>query len=381
MSITSKVFCRIILQHITTAVDKLLRQEQAGFRKGKSFIGDIFVLCQILEQSHEWNSSLYVVDFKKVFHSLHRPSQWKILQHHGIPQKLVNIIQALYKNFECRVIRNKRLTEPFRVDTGVKQGCIQSLVLFSMAMDWLMQTVTQGRCLSIQWTIMTDPEYLDYADKIGLLSSKHQDTQQKAERLSKTVSTIGLKVSTKKTQIRMKNTRVNDPVMIDGKHLEDGEEFTYLGTSDCNQEINTRISKAKQAFAMLRPVRRATNLSDHTNIKIFGSIVLSILLYGGECRETTVTIQQKLEVFQTKCLRRIVKIYWLNTISNEELRNRRGMDTLEEIIQTRLWRWLGHALALGTCPPTPSPEQPSDGHLRARERGDDQKRHDDEPCR
>ena len=29
------------------------------------------------------------------------------------------------------------------------------------------------------------------------------------------------------------------------------------------------------------------------------------------------------------------------------------------------------------CPPTPSPEQPSDGHLRARERGDDQKRQGD----
>ena len=66
-----------------------------------------------------------------------------------------------------------------------------------------------------------------------------------------------------KTKVLRKNTRVNDPVMIDGKHIEYIEEFTYLATevaaiSDCNQEINTRISKANQTFTMMKPVWRAT---------------------------------------------------------------------------------------------------------------------------
>ena len=47
-TITSKVFCRIILQHIITAVDKLLRQEQASLRKAKSCIDHIFVLVRSL---------------------------------------------------------------------------------------------------------------------------------------------------------------------------------------------------------------------------------------------------------------------------------------------------------------------------------------------
>ena len=76
LSITSNVFCSIILQRITTAVDKLLRQEQAGIRNGKLCFDHIFVLCHILEQSNEWISSLYAVfmDLEKVFDSLHRPS-------------------------------------------------------------------------------------------------------------------------------------------------------------------------------------------------------------------------------------------------------------------------------------------------------------------
>ena len=82
----------------------------------------------------------------------------------------------------------------------------------------------------------------------------------------------------------------------------------------------TRISKANQAFAMLRPIWRSTGLSIHTKIRIFKSNILSVLLYGSECWKSTTSIERKLEVFQNKCLRCILKIYWPNTISNEELR-------------------------------------------------------------
>ena len=67
-------------------------------------------------------------------------------------------------------------------------------------------------------------------------------------------------------------------------------------TSECHQDINTRIRKANQAFAMLKPVWRTTNLSVQTNLKIFRSNVLYALLYGAECWKTTVTILQKLGV-------------------------------------------------------------------------------------
>ena len=115
------------------------------------------------------------VDFLKAFDSLHRDSLWKILIHYGIPAKIVNIIQSLYQNFECRVIHNGVLTDTFKVNTGVKQGCILSPLLFSLAIDWVMRHVTQERRRGIQWSLTSMLEDLDYADDLGLLSSKYQD--------------------------------------------------------------------------------------------------------------------------------------------------------------------------------------------------------------
>ena len=107
---------------------------------------------QILEQSQEWNSPLYAVfvDFEKTFDSLHRESLWKILRNYGIPQKLVKVIQFPNENFECRVIHNNLLTEPFWVKTGVKQGCSLSPTLFTLTMDWQLKQTTQGKRQGIQ---------------------------------------------------------------------------------------------------------------------------------------------------------------------------------------------------------------------------------------
>ena len=86
----------------------------------------------IIELSIEWNSALYVnfIDFEKAFDSVDRDMLWKILRHHGIPEKLINIIICQYKGSRCRVIHGGGLTEAFEVKTGTRQGCMLSPFLF-----------------------------------------------------------------------------------------------------------------------------------------------------------------------------------------------------------------------------------------------------------
>ena len=59
---------------------------------------------------------------------------------------------------------------------------------------------------------------------------------------------------------------------------------------------------------------------------------------------TTESDITKLSVFHTKNLRRILQIFWHDTISNQQLLARCNQDSMETIIMRRRWRWIGHVM-------------------------------------
>ena len=49
LSIPSKVFCKVLLGRIDEAIDSRLREEQAGFRRGRGWVDQIFALGNTIE--------------------------------------------------------------------------------------------------------------------------------------------------------------------------------------------------------------------------------------------------------------------------------------------------------------------------------------------
>ncbi|VDP50304.1 unnamed protein product [Schistosoma margrebowiei] len=110
----------------------------------RSCTDQIATLRIIVEQSIEWNSSLYInfIDYKKAFDSVHRTTLWKLLRHYGVPEKIVNIIQSSYDGLHCKIVHGVQLTKSFEIKTGVRQGCPLSPFLFLLVIDWIMKTPT-----------------------------------------------------------------------------------------------------------------------------------------------------------------------------------------------------------------------------------------------
>ena len=87
LSIPGKVFIRVILKRTKTALDKKLRDEQEAFQQDRSCADHIATMRIIIEQSLEWQSSLYSVfgDFQKAVDIIDRETMWKLMQHYGFP--------------------------------------------------------------------------------------------------------------------------------------------------------------------------------------------------------------------------------------------------------------------------------------------------------
>jgi hypothetical protein len=101
----------------------------------------------ILEQNHKWNSALYAtfVDSEKAFDSLKRRYLWKVLQQYGIPEKILNLIKEMYRNYECKVTHEGKVIEAFQVCSGVRQERVLSPTLFVLVLDDIMRTVIADR--------------------------------------------------------------------------------------------------------------------------------------------------------------------------------------------------------------------------------------------
>ena len=109
-------------------------------------------------------------------------------------------------------------------------------------------------------------------------------------------------------------------------------------------DVNARIAKAYAAFHKLGRTFRSSNISKKTKIRIFKACVKPVLLYGSETWKTTEAVSRKLQVFVNSCLRKILKIFWPNTISNEQLWLLTESKPIAQDILERKWRWIGHTL-------------------------------------
>ena len=134
----------------------------------------------------------------------------------------------------------------------------------------------------------------------------------------------GLKVNIGKTKSMRINNKNNTALKINDEELEDVEHFQYPDsiinrTGGTEQDVKARIKKAQYAYVTLFNVWRSKNIKPKTKLRIFNSNVKSILLYGSETWAITESIRKKLQTFVNRCLRRILRIYWPNVISNREL--------------------------------------------------------------
>lgn len=346
----SKIISIIIQKRISSVLEPTIRNEQAGFRPGRSCVDHINSLRIIAEQSAEWQAPIHLVfvDFKQAFDSLDRDMMWKILSSRGVSQKLLNIIRGLYNDAKCRVLHRGKIGDEFKVRSGVKQGCILSPLLFVIILDWVMMK-TNEVSNGIQWNLLNRLDDLDFADDICLLTHTKADMKEKLRRLVKYAGQVGLTINVNKTKHMRLGPATNCVFSVNDQQIDETESFQYLGsyiTKDggADTDVANRIHKARQAYGMLNNVWRATQISRNLKLRIFRTNCLSVLLYGCETWKVTDSIVSKLQVFVNRCLRRILKIFWPNVISNEELWRRTNMEKISQIITRRKWNWIGHTL-------------------------------------
>ena len=159
----------------------------------------------------------------------------------------------------------------------------------------------------------------------------------------------GLKINVEKTKTMIIGKQHKElKVTLDGRILEQVTKFVYLGgliTEDgkCTEDIKRRIGLACAVFGTLGKMWRTKSISIKTKMKLYGTLVVPVLLYGSECWCLRREDERRLLVAEMGWLRRIKGRSRRERIRNEKTREELGAEeTIVEKIRKRRLRWFGH---------------------------------------
>ncbi|KAK2193511.1 hypothetical protein NP493_12g11018 [Ridgeia piscesae] len=80
--------------------------------------------------------------------------------------------------------------------------------------------------------------------------------------------------------------------------------------------------------------------------KIYHAIVLSTILYGAETWTVYRRQMKKLHAFMMRHLLSIMRIIWMDKVTNKEILERTGLPSVEDLLIRMNLRWTGHLVRM-----------------------------------
>jgi hypothetical protein len=144
-------------------------------------------------------------------------------------------------------------------------------------------------------------------------------------------------------------------LLVTGGFYTFTKQFKYLGSIiswdlKADADIAARLRSATGAFAQLKNVLtdKCTALKERAHI--YSTIVVCILLFGGENWAVREDLLKKLENFHNQCLRYMCHVtkkrQWKKKITTKSLNSRAGVTGIREMLAIKQLRWFGHIVRM-----------------------------------
>ena len=116
------IMLKIILNKLKPQAEKIIAEEQAGFRAGRSTTEQIFNLRILCEKYLQHQQGLYhvVIDFRTAFHRVWHAALLATMKKYNISTNLIQDIKNLYNKATSADLFNSSVGDWFRTTVGVR---------------------------------------------------------------------------------------------------------------------------------------------------------------------------------------------------------------------------------------------------------------------
>ena len=231
------------------------------------------------------------VDFKKAFDTVPRHILFQKLIMYEITGKFYNSIKNMYiQDFAC-INTGASLTEKFRINQGVKQGCILSPLLFNIFISDLTKHLDKGGSNPVKIDETKFLNSLIWADDLLLLSESEKGLNKMLANLKDYTKSNLIRVNLEKTNYMIFNKGgrlMRRKFMFGDEKVEMATEYKYLGflltpSFSLSRALADLRDRSLKAYGALK-----TRMGDifRKNIAItlhlFRTLIKPILLYASD---------------------------------------------------------------------------------------------------
>ena len=130
---------------------------------------------------------------------------------------------------------------------------------------------------------------------------------------------VGLKLNIQKTKIM-----ASGPItswQIDGETVETVADFIFLGskiTADgtCSHEIKRRLLLGRKVMTNLESILKSRDIPSPTKVHLVKAMGFPVVMYGCESWTIKKAECQRIDAFELRCWRRLLRVPWTATRSN-----------------------------------------------------------------
>ena len=146
----------MLVKRMTVVTDEVIHKLQTGGLPHRQIQDSVFLIHLLINlyKENNWSGYIGALDNYKAFDKLIRSFLWIVIEEMGFDQWTIQAIKNMYQDTSARIIINGFLSAPFSIESGVKQGCPLSPLLFAIAMEPLARS------------ILDDPMYIGFGFRI-----------------------------------------------------------------------------------------------------------------------------------------------------------------------------------------------------------------------
>lgn len=212
-----KIMERMVNKRLTWIIEKynLVQPFQSGFRKGRSTIDHLVTLESEIQYAFINGQQMITVffDMLKAFDNINHSLILNKLSSIGIRGQMLTFIKQFLTNRHFRVRIGCEVSQEYRQDRGVPQGCVLSPTLFSLAVNDLGLGLPRG----VKPLLFADDLAIFY--RSGNIHDIQYKLQEAINRITHWSNIVGIQLSSEKTKCLHFSRKRNSSLSPDRKSV------------------------------------------------------------------------------------------------------------------------------------------------------------------